>query len=124
MWPMSFITGTFGPKDLFFEGPLFRICIFVRCRLELCHFLQCYHCLFFFRCRGLPWSATVDEIAEFFTECQLANGNCKMLRCGSKQWTYEHQNHTNTKRFASVRYSNGFAFWLPSCFINYTTFQN
>jgi hypothetical protein len=28
----------------------------------------------FFRCRGLPWSTTVDEIAEFFSDCEIANG--------------------------------------------------
>ncbi len=27
------------------------------------------------RCRGLPWSATADEVEEFFKDCKLANGN-------------------------------------------------
>ncbi len=26
------------------------------------------------RCRGLPWSATVDEIISFFNKCEMANG--------------------------------------------------
>lgn len=27
------------------------------------------------KCRGLPWSTTVDEVREFFSDCNLLNGN-------------------------------------------------
>ena len=29
---------------------------------------------FVIRCRGLPWSTTVDEIVNFFDECSFKNG--------------------------------------------------
>ena len=31
------------------------------------------------RCRGLPWSTTVDEIKNFFKECRFKEGNFVLL---------------------------------------------
>ena len=30
---------------------------------------------FVVRCRGLPWSTTLQELESFFSQCQLKNGN-------------------------------------------------
>ena len=30
---------------------------------------------FVIRCRGLPWSTTVDEIVNFFSDCSFKDGN-------------------------------------------------
>lgn len=30
---------------------------------------------FVIRCRGLPWSTTVDEIVNFFSDCEFKDGN-------------------------------------------------
>ena len=30
------------------------------------------------RCRGLPWSTSVDEIANFFSDCEFKDGNASV----------------------------------------------
>ena len=32
------------------------------------------------RCRGLPWSTTVDEIKNFFSQCRFKEGNVIFLK--------------------------------------------
>ena len=36
------------------------------------------------RCRGLPWSTTVDEIKNFFNNCQFKEGKAYSLFCQSR----------------------------------------
>ena len=38
------------------------------------------------RCRGLPWSTTVDEIKNFFSDCRFKEGMCLNHVISFKHW--------------------------------------